>query len=124
MKFSLLAAALMALTLAACDRPKQADPASIENYGQITEDGTTMAESREAEGPVSEVADPEKFKLKDAMQAEEAAEVAAAETAEGAAAETTEGGDEYSGKAVLPSHNLDGNGNPITDGKDPTKLMH
>ena len=116
MKFSLLAAALLALTLAACDRPKQANPESIENYGQITEDGTTMAESREAEGPVSEVADPEKFKLKDAMQAEEAAEVAAAEAAEG--------GDEYSGKAVLPSHNLDGNGNPITGGKDPTKLIH
>ena len=49
------------------------------------------------------------------MQAEEAAEVAAAAVA---------GEDEYSGKAVLPSHNLDGNGNPIIDGKDPTKLMH
>ena len=32
--------------------------------------------------------------------------------------------DEYSGKAVLPGHNLDGNGNPIVDGKDPTKLRH
>jgi len=51
------------------------------------------------------------------MQAEEAAEKAATATA---AVEE----DEYSGKAVLPGHNLDGNGNPITDGKDPTKLMH
>ena len=65
------------------------------------------------------------------MQAEEAAEKAGAaaaaategavESAEGAAAAVE---DEFSGKAVLPGHNLDGNGNPITDGKDPTKLMH
>jgi len=87
MKFSLLAAALVAITLAACDS-----------------------------GPVSEVADPTKIKLDNAMQAEEAAEIAVATTAEGE--------DEFSGKAVLPSHNLDGNGNPIIDGKDPTKLMH
>jgi len=32
--------------------------------------------------------------------------------------------DEYSGKAVLSGHNLNGNGNPITGGKDPTKLIH
>ena len=49
MKFSLLAAALVALTLVACDS-----------------------------GPVSEVADPTKIKLDNAMQAEEAAEKAEA----------------------------------------------
>jgi len=87
MKFSLLAAALVAITLVACDS-----------------------------GPVSEVANPTKFKLDNAIQAEEATEVAATAVAEVE--------DEYSGKAVLPAHNLDGNGNPITDGKDPTKLMH
>ena len=87
MKFSLLAAALVAITLVACDS-----------------------------GPVSEVADPTKIKLDNAMQAEEAAEIAVATTAAGE--------DEFSGKAVLPTHNLDGNGNPIIDGKDPTKLMH
>ena len=91
MKLSLLAAALVAITLVACDS-----------------------------GSVSEDADPTKIKLDNAMQAEEAAEVAA----EAAAVAVAEVEDEYSGKAVLPSHNLDGNGNPITDGKDPTKLMH
>ncbi len=87
MKFSLLAAALVAITLVACDS-----------------------------GLVPEVADPTKIKLDNAMQAEEAAEIAVATTAAGE--------DEFSGKAVLPTHNLDGNGNPIIDGKDPTKLMH
>jgi len=115
MKFSLLAVALVAITLMACDRPKQPDPEGIEEYGTRTEAGTTVAEERAAEGPVSEIADPEKFKMDNVMQAEEAAEVAAAAAA---------GEDEYSGKAVLPGHNLDGNGNPIIDGKDPTKLMH
>ncbi|MEE9580833.1 MAG: hypothetical protein V3V74_05920 [Nitrosomonadaceae bacterium] len=115
MKFSLLAVALVAIALTACDRPKQAMPEGIEEYGTRTEAGTTVAEERAAAGPVSEIADPEKFKMDNVMQAEEAAEVAAAAAAEE---------DEYSGKAVLPGHNLDGNGNPITDGKDPTKLMH
>jgi len=87
MKFSLLAAALVAITLVACDS-----------------------------GLVSEDADPTKIKLDNAMQAEEAAEIAVATPAAGE--------DEFSGKAVLPTHNLDGNGNPIIDGKDPTKLMH
>jgi len=115
MKFSLLAAALIAITLMACDRPKQPNPEGIENYGTVTEAGTTVAEERAAAGPVSEIADPEKFKIDNAMQAEEAAEVAAAAMA---------GEDEYSGKAVLPGHNLDGNGNPILDGRDPTILAH
>lgn len=123
MKFSLLAAALVALGLTACGKPHQANPESIEGYGTRTEEGTTMAEERAATGPTSGVADPSSFELKDAAQAEELADKAAAakETVKDAAAEAE---DEYSGKAVLPGHNLDGNGNPITDGKDPTKLMH
>jgi len=80
MKFSLLAVALVAITLTACDRPKQPLPEGIENYGTVTEDGTTVAEQRAAE-PASEIADPEKFKLDNAMQAEEAAEVAEAAAA-------------------------------------------
>ncbi len=87
MKLSLLAAALVAMTLVACDS-----------------------------GPVSEDADPTKIKLDNAMQAVEAAEITFVTTSAGE--------DEFSGKAVLPAHNLDGNGNPIIDGKDPTKLMH
>ena len=82
MKFSLLAAALVAITLTACDRPKQPLPEGIEDYGTRTEEGTTVAEERAAAGPVSEIADPEKFKLDNAMQAEEAAEVKAAATAD------------------------------------------
>ena len=97
-----------------------------------TEEGTTMDEERAATGPSSGVADPSTFKLKDAAQehrseAEKAASAGtdAVEDAAGAAKDSaTEAEDEFSGKAVLPGHNLDGNGNPITDGKDPTKLMH
>jgi len=89
MKFSLLAAALVAITLVACDRPKQANPESIEDYGTRTEEGTTMAEEREASGPVSEVADPEKFKLDHVAAAAEKDEVAA-EKDEAAAATTDE----------------------------------
>ena len=93
MKFSLLAAALIAITLMACDRPKQPNPEGIEDYGTRTEAGTTVAEERAAAGPVSEIADPEKFKLDHAVQAEEAAEAAAAaEKAEAAAATADEEG--------------------------------
>jgi hypothetical protein len=123
MKFSLLAAALVAISLTACERPKQANPESIEGYGTRTEEGTTVAEERAAAGPVSEIADPEGFELDNAMQAEQiAAEKEAKIEATNEAVEKVD--DEYSGKAVLPGHNLDGNGNPIVDGKDPTKLMH
>lgn len=136
MKFSLLAAALVALGLTACGKPHQANPESIEGYGTRTEDGTTVAEERAAAG--SEELDTSKFEMENAIQAEELAEKAAAagaEAAEGAAGAVKDAADavkdtaaevedEFSGKAVLPSHNLDGNGNPITDGKDPTKLMH
>ena len=136
MKFSLIAAALVALALTACGKPHQANPESIEGYGTRTEEGTTVAEERAAEGENTGVADTSKFDLKDATQehrsdAEKAADAAtsavkdtvkdAAGAVKDAAAEVE---DEYSGKAVLPGHNLDGNGNPITDGKDPTKLMH
>jgi len=136
MKFSLIAAALVALALTACGKPHQANPESIEGYGTRTEEGTTVAEERAAEGENSGVADTSKFDLKDATQDHKTdAEVMASD-----AAAAVEGGvkdatgavkdaaaaveDEFSGKAVLPGHNLDGNGNPIVDGKDPTKLMH
>jgi len=136
MKFSLIAAALVALALTACGKPHQANPESIEGYGTRTEEGTTVAEERAAEGENTGVADTSKFDLKDAAQehrsdAEKAAAAGtdavkeatsdAAGAVKDAAAEVE---DEFSGKAVLPGHNLDGNGNPITDGKDPTKLMH
>ena len=117
MKFSLITAALVALALTACGKPNQANPESIEGYGTRTEEGTTVAEERAQEGANSGVADPSKFEVKSSGQDHQTdAELA------GGAAEDPE--DEYSGKAVLPGHNLDGNGNPITDGKDPTKLMH
>jgi hypothetical protein len=126
MKFSLLAAALVALALTACGKPHQANPESIEGYGTRTEEGTTVAEERAAEGENSGVADTSKFDLKDAAQdhksdAEKAAVAAGTDHVPGTEAVTE---DEFSGKAVLPGHNLDGNGNPIVDGKDPTKLMH
>ena len=116
MKFSLITAALVALALTASGKPHQANPESIEGYGTRTEEGTTVAEERAQEGENSGVADPSKFDVKSAGQGENHA------TDAELAGEDPE--DEYSGKAVLPNHNLDGNGNPITDGKDPTKLMH
>jgi hypothetical protein len=119
MKFSLLAAALVALALSACGKPHQANPESIEGYGTRTEEGTTVAEERAAEGENTGVADTSKFDLKDAAQEHRSDSEKAAAAGTDAVEE-----DEYSGKAVLPGHNLDGNGNPIVDGKDPTKLMH
>ena len=135
MKFSLIAAALVALALTACGKPHQANPESIEGYGTRTEEGTTMSEERAASGENSGVADPSEFELKDAGQEHKtAAELAgeAADAGKDAVKDATDSvkdaaaavEDEFSGKAVLPGHNLDGNGNPITDGKDPTKLMH
>ena len=121
MKFSLIAAALVALALTACGKPHQANPESIEGYGTRTEEGTTMSEERAASGESSGVADTSKFELKDAGQ-EHKTEAELAGDAGDAGKAAVE--DEFSGKAVLPGHNLDGNGNPITDGKDPTKLMH
>ncbi|GDX61373.1 hypothetical protein LBMAG32_09070 [Nitrosomonadaceae bacterium] len=100
MKLSLLTAALIAFTLTACERPKQALPASIDSYGTRTEEGTTMTEERGADY-VGAGASP-------------------AQNAPGAAPSA----DEFSGKAVLPGHTLDGNGNPITDGKNPIPAAH
>ena len=114
MKFSLLAAALFALALTACGKPHQANPESIEGYGVRTEEGTTVAEERARDGENSGVADPSSFEVKSSGQDHQTD----AELAGG------EGDDEYSGKAVLPGHNLDGNCNPIVDVKDPTQLMH
>jgi hypothetical protein len=125
MKFSLLAAALVALALTACGKPHQANPESIEGYGTRTEEGTTVAEERAAEGENSGVADTSKFDLKDAAQDHKSdAEKAAAAGADHVPGTEAIKEDEFEGKAVLPGHNLDGNGNPIVDGKDPTKLMH
>ena len=124
MKFSLLAAALVALALTACGKPHQANPESIEKYGTRTEEGTTVAEERAAEGENTGVADTSKFDLKDAAQDHKSDAEKAAAAGTDAAASTDAVDDEFSGKAVLPGHNLDGNGNPIVDGKDPTKLMH
>lgn len=125
MKFSLIAAALVALALTACGKPHQANPESIEGYGTRTEEGTTVAEERAAEGENTGVADTSKFDLKDAAQEHRSdSEKAAAAGTDATAGTDAVEEDEYSGKAVLPGHNLDGNGNPITDGKDPTKLMH
>ncbi|MBI0418241.1 MAG: hypothetical protein SCG81_03530 [Nitrosomonadaceae bacterium] len=104
MKLSLLTAALIAFTLTACERPKQALPASIDSYGTRTEEGTTMTEERGADY-VGAGASP-------AQNAPSGAPVAAP------------GADEFSGKAVLPGHTLDGNGNPITDGKNPIPAAH
>lgn len=91
MKLSLLAAALVALTLTACDRPKQAAPENSTTYGTRTEEGTTMDQERAAAGKT---------------------------------AAAPEGEDEYSGKAVLPGHALDGNGNPVREGQSTIPAGH
>lgn len=95
MKLSLLAAALVALTLTACDRPKQALPENSTTYGTRTEEGTTMDQERAAAGTPKE---------------------------EKSAAADDE--DEYSGQAVLPGHALDGNGNPIKPGQSAIPAGH
>ncbi|SEL48426.1 hypothetical protein [Nitrosovibrio tenuis] len=92
MKYSVLAAALVALSLTACDRPKQAMPENSTTYGTRTEEGTTLDQERAATGPSSAPAD----KTAAAPKSEE---------------------DEYAGKAVLPGHALDGNGNPVKPGQ-------
>ncbi len=87
MKYSLLAAALVAISLTACDRPKQAMPENSTTYGTRTEEGTTLDQER-----------------------------AAAPADKTAAAPNTEEED-LTGPAVLPGHALDGNGNPIKPGQ-------
>lgn len=46
MKLSFLAAALVAIALTACDRPKQALPENSTTYGTRTEEGTTLDQER------------------------------------------------------------------------------
>ncbi|SFW35238.1 hypothetical protein [Nitrosovibrio sp. Nv17] len=89
MKRTLLAAALMALALTACKRPEQALPENSTTYGTRLEGGSTMDEERSAIGQST--------------------------TAEDVA--TADAEDEYSGQAVLPGHQLDGNGNPLPPGQ-------
>ena len=47
MKLSLLAAALVAIALTACDRPKQALPENSTTYGTRTEEGSTLDQNTE-----------------------------------------------------------------------------
>jgi hypothetical protein len=94
MKLSFLAAALVAIALTACDRPKQALPENSTSYGTRTEEGATLDETRKGT--------PGK------------------QTANAPAADE----DEYSGQAVLPGHALDGNGNPLPPGKSPIPAGH
>ncbi len=106
MKLSLLAAALMAtLALTACKRPEQALPANTETYGTRTEEGTTLDQERSG-------------------APEETSAAPAADTATAVAAAPADEEDEYSGQAVLPGHNLDGNGNPLPEGKSPIPAGH
>src|SRR5687768_3365252 len=100
MKLSLLAAALMAaLALSACKRPEQALPANSTSYGTRTEEGTTLDQERGG-APAGDKTS--------------AAPAASSPTATAAASSED---DEYSGQAVLPGHKLDGNGNPLPEGK-------
>ncbi len=56
MKLPLLAAALVALTFTACDRPKQAEQAGSETYGTNMEGGGTLGQERKEMG-LAEVTD-------------------------------------------------------------------
>lgn len=94
MKYSLLAAALVALSLTACDRPKQAMPENSTTYGTRTEEGKTLDQER-AGAPADKTAA--------APKAEE---------------------EDLSGPAVLPGHALDGNGNPIKAGQSAIPAGH
>src|SRR5687768_4011359 len=105
MKLSLIAAALMALALTACDRPKQALPENSTSYGTRTEEGTTLDQERGSEAPAA------------TAPADKAPDdkVSAAPSGDD---------DEYSGQAVLPGHALDGNGNPLPPGQSPIPAAH
>jgi len=98
MKYSLLAAALVALSLTACGKPKQALPENSTTYGTRTEEGTTLDQER-AGTPA-----------------------AAAPSDKTAAAPTPE--EDLTGPAVLPGHALDGNGNPIKPGQSTIPAGH
>ena len=112
MKLSLIAAALVALTLTACDRPKQALPENSTSYGTRLEEGTTLDQERgDKYTPPVGGADS---KSADGKAAPSAAPSAAAAPDE----------DEFSGQAVLPGHALDGNGNPIRPGQSVIPAGH
>ena len=106
MKLSLIAAALVALTLTACDRPKQALPENSTSYGTRLEEGTTLDQERgDKYAPPVGGADSKSADGKNAS-----------------AAAPDE--DEYSGQAVLPGHALDGNDNPIRPGQSVIPAGH
>lgn len=92
MKLPLLAAALVALTLTACDgkRPIQAEQAGSATYGTNMEGGGTLGQERKEMG-LAEVGD--------AIAADE----------------------DLSGPAELPGFALDGNGNPLKPGQEAHK---
>lgn len=98
MKYSLLAAALVTLSLSACDRPKQALPENSTTYGTRLEEGTTLDQER--------------------------AGTAATAPADKTAAAPTDKEEDLSGPAVLPGHALDGNGNPIKPGQSTIPAGH
>lgn len=102
MKLSLIAAALMALALTACDRPKQALPENSTTYGTRTEEGTTLDQERGPAGAEAPTKAPDD-------------KVSAAPSGDD---------DEYSGQAVLPGHALDGNGNPLPPGQSAIPAGH
>ena len=95
MKLPLLAAALVALTFTACDRPKQAEQAGSDTYGTNMEGGGTLGEERKEMGLAVDV---------DAARA---------------TAGTDD--DDLSGPAELPGFALDGNGNPLKPGQEAHK---
>ncbi len=92
MKLPLLAAALVALTFTACDRPKQAEQAGSDTYGTNMEGGGTLGEERKEMGLATDVT-----------------------------TYTPADDDDLSGPAELPGFALDGNGNPLKPGQEAHK---
>src|SRR3954453_15006314 len=109
MKYSLLAALLVALSLTACGRPKQALPENSTTYGTRLEEGTTLDQERASTA---------------AAPTAPAAAAPAAPADKTAAAKPGGEEDEYAGQAVLPGHALDGNGNPVKPGQSSIPAGH